>query len=63
MKTIEVVVSPKGETRLETRGFNGAECREASSFLEKALGARTAERLTDEFYQTAVLPQTIEERP
>jgi hypothetical protein len=51
MKTIEITVSPAGATRVETRGFTGGECREASRFVEQALGARTAEALTAEFYQ------------
>ena len=50
MKTIEITVSPKGETKVETRGFAGAECREASRFVEQALGRKTAETLTAEFY-------------
>ncbi|MFV1967336.1 MAG: DUF2997 domain-containing protein, partial [Pirellulaceae bacterium] len=36
-----------------TKGFAGSECREASKLLEKALGQRSAERLTAEFYQQA----------
>ena len=48
-KTIEIIVSPKGETRLETMGFQGAECQEASKFLEAALGQRAGETLTAEF--------------
>ena len=51
MKTIEITVGPKGETTVQTRGFAGAECREASRFVEQALGTRTAETLTAEFYQ------------
>jgi Protein of unknown function (DUF2997) len=50
-KTIEIVVSPKGETRVETKGFSGSECRLASQFVEVALGQRTAETLTAEFHQ------------
>jgi len=50
-KVIEIVVSPNGETRVETRGFSGAECRDASKFVEVALGQRTAEQLKGEFYQ------------
>ncbi len=51
MKTIEITVSPKGETQVETRGFTGGECREASRFVEQALGRKTAETLTAEFHQ------------
>jgi Protein of unknown function (DUF2997). len=48
---IEVVVSPQGETRVETKGFAGSTCRQASQFLEQALGVRSSEQLTAEFYQ------------
>ena len=51
MKTIEITVSPKGETKVETRGFTGGECRDASRFVEQALGIRTAETVTSEFFQ------------
>ena len=61
MKTIEIVVSPTGQTRVETKGFTGAECRQASEFLEKALGQRTGERLTSEFYQQATQQQSLQE--
>ena len=51
MKTIIVTISPTGETRLETRGFVGASCQNASKLLEQSLGIRQAERLTAEFHQ------------
>ena len=38
MKTIKITVSPTGQTTVETRGFTGGECREASRFVEQALG-------------------------
>jgi hypothetical protein len=50
VKTIEITVSPKVETRVETRGFTGASCREASRFVEEALGRATAEHPTPAFY-------------
>ena len=37
-KIIRVIVGPKGETKIETKGFSGGECREASRFIEQALG-------------------------
>ncbi len=52
MKTIEVIVSPNGQTRLETKGFAGSQCRDASKLLESALGKTTEERLTAEYHQT-----------
>jgi len=49
--TIEIIVSPKGETTVQTKGFAGASCQDASRLLEQALGQRTAEKLTTEFHQ------------
>ena len=57
-RTIEIIVSPKGETKIETKGFTGAECRQASEFIEKALGQRTSEQLTPEFHQQVAQQQT-----
>jgi hypothetical protein len=50
MKTIEITVSPAGQTSVETKGFSGTECRQASEFVEKALGHRIDEQLTGDFY-------------
>ncbi len=49
-KIIEIIVSPKGDSRLETKGFAGEECREASQFIEAALGERAREELTPAFF-------------
>ena len=56
-KVIRVIVGPRGETRVETKGFSGGECREASRFLEQALGPPVGEQLTAEFYQTQATEQ------
>lgn len=58
---IEIVVSPEGQSRVETRGFNGGECREASRFIESALGSRVSETLTAAFHQTQVTNQRARE--
>ena len=50
MKTIEIIVSPKGESQVETKGFTGNSCRRASKFIEKALGKRSGETLKPEFH-------------
>jgi hypothetical protein len=55
--TIEVLVSPTGQSTVRTAGFAGAGCREASRFLEQALGQVTAEQLTAEFHQRQDLRQ------
>ena len=50
MKTIEITVDLKGQSRVETKGFAGSDCREASRFLEQALGVPAGERLKSEYY-------------
>lgn len=52
-KTIEIIISATGETLLETKGFEGTACREASRFVEETLGQRIAEQRTPEFYRSA----------
>ena len=52
-KVIEVTVSPQGETRIETKGFSGQSCRDATQSLEKALGLTQSEQLTAEFHLAA----------
>ena len=47
---IEITISPDGQTRVETKGFAGGQCRDASRFIESALGKTTSERLTPEFH-------------
>jgi hypothetical protein len=59
---IEITVSPTGETAMETKGFAGSSCRDASEFLEKALGSRTSEKLTSEFHLTQDVDQTSRQR-
>ena len=50
MKTIVITVSPKGETQVETKGYTGSGCREASKFIESALGITTEDSLKPKFY-------------
>jgi len=52
-KTIEVIVAPDGKVQVETKGFTGSECRQASLKLEQALGLKRSEHLTAEFYHQA----------
>jgi hypothetical protein len=62
MKTIEIVVDAKGETTVQTKGFTGSSCRDASKFIEQALGDKTGETLTAEFHQMATTTQKLEQR-
>ena len=61
-RIIEIIVSPKGETKVETKGFSGAECRDVSKFIEEALGQRIDEQLTAEFHQSNVVRQESQQK-
>ena len=61
MRIIEIIVGTKGQSKVETRGFTGGECREASKFIEQALGQRTDEKLTAEFYQGQTTDQRLKQ--
>lgn len=61
-KTIEIIVTPDGNTTVLTKGFAGASCREASKFIKKALGQQTGEQLTAEFHQTESVRQENRQR-
>jgi hypothetical protein len=37
-RTIEVIISPTGEIKMDAVGFKGADCEKATQFLEEALG-------------------------
>ena len=62
MKTIHVLISPKGEVTVETKGFSGPSCRDASKFIEEALGTRTDETLKAEFHLTETSQQAVQQR-
>ena len=57
---IEVTVSPTGATQVETRGYVGNSCREASKFLEQALGLTSSETLTAEFHQSSATQTSVQ---
>lgn len=59
-RMIEVTISPTGETTVQTRGFAGSDCLEASKFLEGALGLVAAEHKTSEFYSATATQQHIQ---
>ena len=61
MKTIEIIVAPNGQSKVETKGFTGSECREASRFIEQALGLQTGEVLKAAFHQSATTQQEIQQ--
>lgn len=61
-QTIEIIVTTDGRTSVQTHGFQGSSCRQASRFIEEALGQRSGEYLTSEFYATEQARQNLNQR-
>jgi Protein of unknown function (DUF2997) len=59
LKLIEITVDPQGRTKVETKGFAGSSCRDASKFVEQALGQRAGEQLKPEFHQAQDVRQDL----
>ncbi len=50
-KQIIIVIDAAGEATIQTKGYTGPACKDASRFIEEALGEKTAEQLTPEYHQ------------
>jgi hypothetical protein len=61
-QTIEITVSPQGETTIQTKGFSGSTCKDASRFIERALGEKVAEQRTTEFYRSQAAVEQVRQR-
>lgn len=62
VRIIEVIVSPQGETTVQTKGFACAECLQASKWIEQALGITTADNKTTEFYFAVMTEQELRQQ-
>jgi hypothetical protein len=62
LQTIEIIITLAGEATVQTKGFAGPGCRDASRFIEQALGEKTAEQLTPEFHQGQGVQQQAHQR-
>ena len=60
-RIIEVTVSPQGEATVQTRGYSGGDCLQATKFLEQALGTPVEDRKTSEFYQQPTTEQHVQQ--
>jgi hypothetical protein len=54
-QTIEILVTPTGQATVQTKGFTGSSCRQASKFIEQALGVVQSDTATAEMHQTEIL--------
>ncbi len=50
-RVIEVIVSTQVRLASKPRGFSGSTCREASRFIEHALGKVASQQLSSEYYR------------
>lgn len=50
-RIIEVIVSPQGDITIDAIGFKGADCAQATAYLEKALGVAGQRNQKPEYQQ------------
>ena len=51
-RSIEILIGPDGTLTIDAVNFRGADCDQATAFLEQALGLTGEKRRKLEFYQT-----------
>ena len=61
-RIIEVTVSPTGETTVQTKGYAGGDCLQASKFLEQALGVATSDRKSSKYFNTHNTQQIVQQQ-
>ena len=50
-RTIEITMSPRGDSTIEAMAFKGADCEKATQYLEDALGVAGQRAKKPEYYQ------------
>lgn len=50
-RSIEILIAPDGKLTIDAIGFKGADCDQATKFLETALGLTAEKRHKPEFHQ------------
>ncbi len=51
-RSIEVIVAPDGGITIDAVGFKGADCDQATKFLEQALGVAKLKQRKPEYHQS-----------
>ena len=49
-REFEITIAPDGSVEIHVKGYKGRRCLEAVKIFEAAVGRKTSERLTSEFY-------------
>ena len=50
-KRIDITVGPDGSTEVESFGFSGKECSDATKIIEQAIGSVKEDRKKAEYYK------------
>lgn len=58
-ETVKLTFGAGRSVKIETRGFKGAACQEATREVEEALGVVKDEKKTAEYYERPVAKQSI----
>ena len=59
---IIVTINPDGSTSVETKGYVGKSCKDASKFIEDALGKVESDKLKPEYHQQATSGNRIQQK-
>jgi hypothetical protein len=51
-RSIEVIIAPDGAIKIDAVGFKGADCDQATKFLEQALGVSGQKQRKPEYYHS-----------
>jgi predicted enzyme related to lactoylglutathione lyase len=52
-RSIEIMIAPDGGLTINAVNFKGADCDQATKFLEQVLGVATEKRRKPEYHQSA----------
>jgi hypothetical protein len=52
MGKITMTFNKQGNVTIDTEGFTGSRCQDATAAVEAALGMKKSETMKDEYYQT-----------
>jgi hypothetical protein len=59
LKTIEIIIDKAGNSSVQTKGFTGPSCRDASKAIEQALGIVESDTPTAQMYQPQTASQPL----
>jgi hypothetical protein len=54
MPSIEITISPTGETKIDAVGYTGRSCADATKAIEKAIGKTASDERKAEYSQSPV---------